>query len=157
VAADRGYPHLSWQLLTKRPEHVAGLVPWGDGSWPPNVWLGTSAESQRWADERIPVLRGIPARVRFLSAEPLTEAVTLDLDGISWVIVGGMSGPRWRRHVLRPEWARSVRDQCLSAGAAFFLKQWGGLHPKDGGKELDGRQWCEFPPVTGSPARGTPS
>jgi protein gp37 len=136
-------PWLDWQLLTKRPENVTSMVPWP--SWPPNVWLGASAESQRWADSRIPVLTGIPAAVRFLSVEPLCEPVALDLSGIHWVILGGMSGPKYRRHQLQAEWARSVRDQCAAAGVAFFFKQWGGLHPKDGGKTLDGREWCEFP------------
>jgi protein gp37 len=61
-------PHLDWQLLTKRPGNVAAMAPWGD-RWPPNVWLGTSVENQRWADARIPVLRAVPAAVRFLSCE----------------------------------------------------------------------------------------
>jgi protein gp37 len=82
-------PHLTWQLLTKRAEHVTSMIPWVD-DWPANVWLGMSAESQRWADERIPVLREIPAWVRFVSAEPLTEAVALPLDGIARAILGGM-------------------------------------------------------------------
>jgi protein gp37 len=135
-------PHLAWQLLTKRIENVPAMVPWQ--TWPANVWLGTSVEGQRYT-ERAEVLASIPARVRFLSVEPLTEPVRLPLGGIHWVILGGMSGPRYKRHVLEPGWARSVRDQATAAGAAFFFKQWGGLHAKDGGKELDGREWCDFP------------
>ena len=137
-------PWLRWQLLTKRPENVAEMVPWGD-DWPANVWLGTSAEGQRWADERIPVLETIPAKVLFLSVEPLIELVQLDLTAIDWVILGGMSGRNYKRHELQPEWARSIRDQCAAADTAFFFKQWGGLHSKDGGKVLDGREWCDFP------------
>jgi protein gp37 len=78
----------------------------------------------------------IPARVRFLSAEPLTEHVWLPLWNIQWVIVGGMSGPQHRRYPLRPEWARSVREQCATAGTAFFLKQ--GSGPRSG-------QQCDIP------------
>jgi protein gp37 len=137
-------PHLTWQLLTKRQQNVAAMVLWGE-HWPPNVWPGTSVEGQRWADERIPVLAGVPAAVRFLSVEPLTEPVRLDLSAIGWVILGGMSGPKYRQHQLRPEWARSVCDQCAAAGVAFFFKQWGGLRPKDGGKVPDGRERCDFP------------
>lgn len=69
-------PWLRWQLLTKRPENVAGMVPWGD-SWPSWVWLGTSVENQRFAEERIPVLMDVPAQVRFLSCEPLLGPVDL--------------------------------------------------------------------------------
>jgi protein gp37 len=59
------------------------------------------------------------------------------------VIVGGESGPGARP--MRPEWVREVREQCIAQGAAFFFKQWGGLRPKSGGRELDGREWNEFP------------
>lgn len=71
-------PNLQWQLLTKRPENVAALVPWGD-EWPPNVWLGTTVEDQRRAEERISHLLDVPAKVRFLSCEPLLGSVDLGL------------------------------------------------------------------------------
>jgi protein gp37 len=142
-------PNLQWLYLTKRPENLAKMVPpgWLE-DWPPNVWVGTSVESRQYT-WRAEVLAGIPAAipVRFLSVEPLIEAVELPLTGIDWVILGGMSGSKWRRHVLQPGWARSVRDQAIAAGASFYFKQWGGLHPKDGGKELDGREWCQIPGV----------
>lgn len=78
-------PNLIWMLLTKRPENVAGMVPWG-GDWPSSVWLGTSVEDQRRADERIPVLLGIPGvKTRFISAEPLVSPV--DLAGRCWLPV----------------------------------------------------------------------
>jgi protein gp37 len=137
-----GMPHLDWQLLTKRIDRVAELVPWGN-SWPPNVWLGTSIENQTWADRRLPVLRTIPAAVRFVSAEPLLGPVRLDLDGIGWVICGGESGHNARP--MDPAWARQIRDDCLAAGVPFFFKQWGGITSKANGKVLDGREWCEFP------------
>ena len=72
-------PWLDWLLLTKRPETVLGMVPWVD-AWPPNVWVGTSVETQQWADRRIPRLLKIPARIRFLSVEPLLGSVRL-IDG----------------------------------------------------------------------------
>lgn len=71
-------PHLVWMLLTKRPENVAGMVPWGN-SWPDSVWLGVSAETQRFADQRIPILLSLPvAGVKFVSAAPLLGSVDLD-------------------------------------------------------------------------------
>lgn len=103
-----------------------------DGAWPlPNVWLGTSCEDQATANERIPYLSQTPAAIRFLSCEPLLGPI--DLSGgplwngnpgrINWVIAGGESGPRARP--MHPDWARSIRDQCLAAGVPFFFKQWG--------------------------------
>lgn len=73
-------PALTWQLLTKRPENILGMVPksWID-RWPANVWAGTTVENQRWADERIPHLLEVPAPVRFLSCEPLFGPLKLGL------------------------------------------------------------------------------
>ena len=88
------------------------------------------------------------AGTRFLSIEPLIGAVgPVDLSGIDWVIAGGESGPRARPMQL--EWAREVRDQCIAQNVAFFFKQWGGYRPKSGGRELDGREWSEFPKQRG--------
>lgn len=121
-------PHLDWLLLTKRPQNIAKMLPtpaigapaWGDG-WP-NVWLGTTVESQEEADRRIPHLQAVPAAVRFLSCEPLLEPVHLrDRRGIDWVICGGESGGGAR--TMAPAWAASLRDQCGVAGIAFFMKQ----------------------------------
>jgi protein gp37 len=161
----RQTPHLTYQVLTKRPERIASHLPedWGRG-WP-NVWLGVSVENQRWA-ERVGQLAAIPAAVRFVSAEPLLGPVTFrwapwqpfdrttgegtnHLDGlrnhVHWVIVGGESGPDHRP--MREEWARTLRDQCAEAGVAFYLKQLGGwpdarAHEK---AVLDGRTYTEFP------------
>ncbi|HXJ42484.1 MAG TPA: phage Gp37/Gp68 family protein, partial [Bryobacteraceae bacterium] len=88
--------------------------------WPlSNVWLGTSCENQETADERIPHLRQTPAAVRFVSAEPLLGPVTLNLDGIAWVICGGESGQGARP--MHQDWARSLRDQCAVADVPFFI------------------------------------
>lgn len=123
----RATPNLDWMLLTKRPENIRKMLPpnWGDG-WP-NVWLGTTVEDAERV-RRIAVLRRAPARIRFLSCEPLLgDLGTLDLTGIHLVISGGESGPRARP--MHPAWARALRDQCAAAGVPFFFKQWGEWHP----------------------------
>lgn len=79
-------PNLTWQLLTKRPGNIAGMVPWGN-KWPDNVWVGTSVEDQQRACERVPVLVSVPAAVRFLSCEPLIQMVDLD----PWLMLTGAS------------------------------------------------------------------
>lgn len=164
-----GTPNLDWLVLTKRPENFHGQVPWS--RLPMNIWVGTSVENQEQAEKRIPRLLDIPAKVRFLSMEPLLGDVKLN-NGIDWVIVGGESGPHARQ--MHPDWARSVRDECQAAGVKFFFKQWGEWAPcthfaitegtennrvhrfEDGqlmyrygkkvaGRELDGREWDEMP------------
>lgn len=106
-----------------------------------NVWLGVTAENQQRADERIPVLLQIPAAVRFVSLEPLLAGVdvrgllcTLNAysiyearAGIDWVIVGAETGPGARP--MDNDWARSIRDQCRSAGVPFFMKAISGGGP----------------------------
>lgn len=89
----------------------------------PNVWLGTSIESDRYAF-RADHLRATPAAVRFLSLEPLLGPLpSLDLTGIDWVIVGGESGPGARP--MHIGWVRDIRDRCVAAGVPFLFKQWG--------------------------------
>jgi protein gp37 len=119
---------------------------WGDGY--PNVWLGTTVESETEAARRIPRLLAVPAAVRFLSIEPLLEPfvpVLRDNHGsaVHWVIVGGESGHHFRE--LKAEWVRRLRDHCVQERVPFFFKQWGGLRPKSGGRSLDGHDWSEFP------------
>ncbi len=121
-------PMLDWLLLTKRPENVEQLVPWGGRApWPRNVWLGVTAEDQKRADERVSLLVQIPARVRFVSHEPALEAVDLSRwlgpDGVHWVITGGESGAKARPYYLN--WAADIIEQCRKAGAAPFVKQLG--------------------------------
>ena len=173
----RRTPHLTYQILTKRPERIAECLPrtcfhcgvdtieylndclrtaLKDGpivtkwkldngeireccrtpsAWPwPNVWLGTSVENQRRAEERIPRLVAVPAVVHFLSCEPLLGPIDFGmmepvlgpgnhalLNDIEWIIIGGESGPNYRKMEL--DWARSIRDQCKAAGVPFFGKQ----------------------------------
>jgi protein gp37 len=145
----RATPRHCYQILTKRPEVMAAFFK--DRPVPTNAWLGASVENRRHGVPRIEVLRGIDAQIRFLSVEPLLEDLgVLDLKGISWVIVGGESGPRARP--MKPKWARSVQLQCMDAGVPFFFKQWGsfgsdGVRRAKGnnGRVLDGRTWDEMP------------
>lgn len=168
-------PPLEFQLPEAAAElGVLDRIPGKHTSWPPpNVWLGVTAENQARADERIPVLLSIPAAVHFVSIEPCLGPVDMDkylsvewyageekpLNAIptgltyrparirralSWVILGAETGPG--RRAMLPRWARDVKDQCVEAGAAFFLKQ---MYNDDGKliklPELDGRTWAEYP------------
>jgi protein gp37 len=127
----------TFQVLTKRPARMRALLSRpdffprvkNDRPWPlPNVWLGVSVEDQKWADIRIPALRGTPAAVRFLSCEPLLGPIELDgLRAIDWVIVGGESGRGARP--MHQEWANMIREQCAAAGVPFLFKQWGEWTP----------------------------
>jgi protein gp37 len=128
-------PWLDWLLLTKRPQNIGSMVPW-DGNWPANVWLGTTVENQRWADERLPHLLKHPASVRFLSCEPLLGPLNLapwmkkkGLHPISWVIAGGESGPSARP--MHPDWASGLLSQCQAASVPFHFKQWGHWVPAE--------------------------
>jgi len=185
---------LEWQKPIRWPANWVGAQP--------NIWLGVSVENQKTADERIPLLLQTPAAVRFVSCEPLlgpldfwkfaTREETFGSmfdhrgsygfypglpkepvkyhEGVDWVIVGGESGPNARP--MHPDWARSIRDQCVDAGVPFFFKQWGEWVPfeqvefdpakertgiqignqgmtkigkKKAGRLLDGREWNDFP------------
>lgn len=118
-------PHLDWLLLTKRIGNVKkALTVLGDDELPPNVWLGSTVVTQAEVDRDLDKLLDMPARIRFLSMEPLLEPVNLylrDCTSLHWVIVGGESGHGAR--FMQPKWARALRDQCLSNNVAFFMKQ----------------------------------
>tara|TARA_R110000868_G_scaffold79256_21_gene225661 strand:+ start:8598 stop:9335 length:738 start_codon:yes stop_codon:yes gene_type:complete len=134
-----------FQVLTKRSSRMRDyLIGRYEIRQPPShIWLGVSVEDAKGA-ARVNHLRAAPAGVRFLSIEPLIGPVgNVDLAGIHWVIAGGESGPGAR--ILNIEWARDIRDQCAQQNVAFFFKQWGGIRPKSGGRELDGREWNDFP------------
>lgn len=134
-----------FQVLTKRSSLMRNYLRerYADKLPPVHIWLGVSVEDHR-AKARIRHLQEAPAAVRFLSVEPLIGPVgTMALKGIHWVIAGGESGPKARP--MHVGWAREVRDQCAQQGVPFFFKQWGGLRPKSGGRELDGREWNELP------------
>jgi protein gp37 len=134
-----------YQILTKRSSLMQKFLNerYKERKAPAHMWFGVSVENEQ-AASRIIHLQNANAAVRFLSIEPLIGPVEeLDLKGISWVILGGESGPRARP--MEEEWAISVRNQCSEANVAFFFKQWGGRTPKAGGRLLEGREHSEFP------------
>ncbi|MDN7654348.1 phage Gp37/Gp68 family protein [Burkholderia multivorans] len=149
-------PHLDWLLLTKRIGNAGPMIARAlelagrnvNTLWPwANVWLGATIVNQAEANRDVPTLLAVPARVRFLSMEPLLGPVNLaksgalwsDMNGnivdatarglrrVDWVIAGGESGPGARP--MHPDWARSLRDQCAAAGVPFLFKQWGKWAP----------------------------
>jgi protein gp37 len=135
-------PQHTFQVLTKRSERLRELAP--RLPWPDNVWIGVSVEDRKRAARITDLVSVAAARVRFLSVEPLLEAIPdLPLEGIDWVIVGGESGRQPRP--MDPDWVLDIRDQCSRAGVPFFFKQWGGRNKKKAGRELDGRTWDEMP------------
>lgn len=170
-ATMEGTPWHTYQLLSKRPGRMAFYANgWRGGHWPGNVWAGTSIESAKYLP-RLDVLARVPAKVHFVSCEPLLEQVDLSpwlapkvsgvemdswpadaggvaaafgwhLSQLQWVIVGGESGPKARPMQLA--WVQAICDQCRSARIPFFFKQWGGLRP-GGPALLEGHEWREFP------------
>lgn len=146
----RETPQHNYQILTKRPERMAALVPTLQDGILSNVWLGTSIENAAVAS-RADALRSIPASIRFVSFEPLIGAVgAIDLSDIQWAIVGGESGPAARP--IQEEWVDEIHARCLMHGTAFFFKQWGTWgkdnkrrSKKANGREYRGRQWDEMP------------
>ena len=136
----------TYQVLTKRSERLRDLLATKLRFAAPreNIWWGVSVEDRQFGLPRIKHLRESPAKVRFLSVEPLLEDLgEIDLSGISWVIVGGESGPGARP--MKREWVISVRDQCQKQRVPFFFKQWGGVRKAKNGRELDGRTYDEYP------------
>lgn len=147
---ERAYWH-SFQVLTKRPERMLHVVSGSDFPVLHNVWLGTSIETADYL-ERLDILRRVPARVRFISFEPLLGPI-LDpnLTDIHWAIVGGESGPRARP--MEAWWVEELRDSCHRQSVAFFFKQWGGTRKKKSGRLLGGRVWEDYPSGAGVPSR----
>lgn len=138
----RATPHLTWQLLTKRPERILANLPadWGGGY--PNVWIGATIENNDYI-HRADHLRSVPAVVRFVSYEPACGPIDkLDMTGLHWLIFGGESGPGFRE--VKPEWPRDARDRCAEKGVVFFYKQ--GSSFKSGADcTLDGVEHKAFP------------
>jgi protein gp37 len=133
----------TFQILTKRPARMVAVLSPPFFPVLPNVWLGTSVESQEYVN-RLDELRRVPARVRFVSFEPLLGPIKApNLSGIHWAIVGGESGPRARP--MQGWWVEQLRASCERQGVAFFFKQWGGKRKKKTGRLLHGRTWDEYP------------
>jgi protein gp37 len=160
----RRTPHLTYQILTKRPERIASCLPADWGSGYPNVWLGVSVEYDRWLS-RARLLNAIPAAVRFLSCEPLlgdlddlttvltdfsTGCVEPEEDGtdetlIHWLILGGESGGREARPVDL-NWLANAIEACEAAGTAVFVKQLGSVWARENrAKDWHGGDWSEWP------------
>ncbi|AXO15646.1 DUF5131 family protein [Thalassospira indica] len=146
----RQTPQHNYQILTKRPDRMLGVLSGKDYPVLPNVWLGTSVES-RDVVERIDYLRKVPAAIRFISFEPLIGSVgPTDLSDIHWAIVGGESGPNARP--IKEAWIDEIHDQCAIYDTAFFFKQWGtwGSDNKKRSKKANGRvyrgqTWDQMP------------
>ena len=140
--------HHVYQVLTKRAERLRTLLnaELHDAAERSHIWWGVSVEDRKYGVPRIAHLQESLAQVRFLSVEPLLEDLgTLDLSGISWVIVGGESGPRARP--MQKEWVTSILDQCDDANVPFFFKQWGGVRKKKTGRKLNGRTYDAMPSI----------
>lgn len=146
--------NLDWLLLTKRPENGRDCLPvrWTEKLCQPpeNVWIGVTAEDQIRADQRIPELLSLPASRRFVSCEPLLRPLTLRhyLHKLDWVIVGCESAPGKRpgERLMLHDWVVDLRDQCVTADVAFFLKQMVCDGELQSTPELDGKRWIELPP-----------
>ncbi len=135
-----------YQVLTKRSGRLREMLcgPLQDVAKEAHIWWGVSVEDRKSGMPRVADLQATPAAVRFLSVEPLLEDIgILPLEGISWVIVGGESGPGARP--MKEAWVLSVRAQCEAAGVPFFFKQWGGVRKKAAGRKLLGRTHDGFP------------
>lgn len=162
-------PSLDWLLLTKRPQNIMRMAPWGR-DWPVNIWVGTTIENQEMARKRLKHLARVPSVVRFVSCEPLLGPLNLASElatgAINWVIAGGESGPRSRPS--SPDWFRSLRDQCVATSVPFHFKQWGDWAPALGvvpqnefgvarvgkrlaGRSMDGQTWDGLPRRTTTP------
>ena len=136
----------TYQVLTKRAGRMKQLLngPLAPSAKERHIWWGVSVENKKHGLPRLAELQATEAAVRFLSVEPLLEDLgELSLDGISWVIVGGESGPGARP--MKQEWVISIQEQCADAGVPFFFKQWGGVRKKVHGRELLGRTHDGFP------------
>lgn len=147
-------PHHTYQILTKRPERILEHLPddWGDGY--DNVWLGVSVESDK-EKHRINTLADIPAKVRFISAEPLID--NLDLtneksilgEKYHWIIIGGESGNEIGKYKYRSaklEWFEKLVQIGKQTNTKVFVKQLGTYLSKEMGlKDRHGGNIEEFP------------
>jgi protein gp37 len=153
----RRTPHHIYQVLTKRPERIAQCLPpdWNHG-WP-HVWLGVTAENQRMANARVPILLQTPSATRWVCAEPLLGPLELtsfmqdNQTRLDWVVTGAETGPNAR--ALDENWVRRLRDECTSAAIPLWYKQnnTGGVRIRN--PRLDGKVWNQMPPLP-SPESG---
>lgn len=139
----------TYQVLTKRPEKMKKFSYLFTKEFncgiPPHIWMGVSVENQNY-DWRIEELRRVECSTRFISFEPLLGPIeNVELKGIDWAIIGGESGYGYRP--VKDEWVRSLIKQCKKQNVSVFFKQWGGIRPKSGGREIDGRIYDEYPTI----------
>ena len=147
----------TYLVLTKRPDRALGFMQWKSSQlseklgfkseWTlgNNIWLGVTSENQDQANKRIPILLEIPAKVRFVSVEPMLSEINLTpyLEWLDWVVCGSESG-----HSARPmdiNWARNLRDQCDMFCTPFFFKQILIDGKKITSPEIDGVIYKQFP------------
>jgi protein gp37 len=136
----------TYQVLTKRADRMSEMLSGrlSFASQEKHIWWGVSVEDRKYGLPRVDLLRRAPAAVKFLSVEPLLEDLgDVNFEGINWVIVGGESG-----HGARPmdeAWVLKIKQQCHDSKAAFFFKQWGGVHKSRTGRLLEGRTFDEMP------------
>ena len=134
-----------FQILAKREDELHRLLNDDLKEYAdlPNIMWGVSVEDRKFGLPRIDALRQSPAKIRWLSIEPLLEDLgEINLDGIHWVVVGGESG--WDARPMKEEWVWPIKEQCDAAGVPFFFKQWGGVNKKKTGRLLGGRTYDEF-------------
>lgn len=139
-------PRHTFQVLTKRSQRLNYLLnnDLKEYATLPNIWWGVSVEDKKYGVPRINDLYDTPAKIKFLSCEPLLEDLGyLNLKGIDWVIVGGESGSGWR--LMEKEWVMKIKRHCEFQNVPFFFKQWAGFQPKQLGRKLDGREYNNFP------------
>jgi protein gp37 len=136
----------TYQVLTKRADRLRDMLATklSFAASLDHIWWGVSVEDRKYGVPRIAALQEAPAKVRFLSVEPLLEDVgKLNLKGIHWVIVGGESGAGARP--MNAAWVRSIRAQCEKSRVPFFFKQWGGVCKSKTGRMLDNQTFDEMP------------
>lgn len=134
----------TFQVLTKRAERLASLAKCLN--WTSNIWLGVTVENDKYKN-RIDYLRTIPAKIRFVSFEPLIgEVKDVDLTGIDWAIVGGESGFKARE--MKQEWVLTLKEECKDQEVLFYFKQWGGVNKRKSCRVLLGKTWDAMPALS---------
>ena len=130
-----------FQVLTKRANRISEIVPLV--VWSENIWLGVTVENNKHKN-RIDMLRNVPAKIKFISFEPLLSNIgELDFSYIDWAIVGGESG--WKARPMEQDWVISIKEQCEQQDVLFYFKQWGGVRKKQTGRTLLGQTWDAIP------------
>ena len=130
-----------FQVLTKRSNRLTEITPYV--KWSDNIWLGVTVENDK-QKHRIDELRVIPAKIKFISFEPLLNDIgEIDFTWIDWAIVGGESG--WHARPMKQDWVLNIKGQCEQQNVLFYFKQWGGVHKKQAGRILLGQTWDSIP------------